>query len=262
MKIRSRALMSLGGLLGTGLIRAWMSTLDYKAALYDPSLDPASPECRGRKVFILWHEYLLFPICLQSLSDVAVLLSRHGDADILSRLASQLRLHAVRGSTRRGGEAAVRELLRESGNMHLVITPDGPRGPRRRMAAGPIYLASRMALPVVAVGFGSNRPWRVTNAWDRFAIPRPFSRARAVVSPEILVPEGLDREGLEHFRQRIEALLNRLCDEADAWAASGACWKGQVSVTFRSSRRIRRRFDAAHASAGLSPQPEKMASRR
>ena len=73
-----------------------------------------------------------------------------------------------------------------------------------------------------------------------------LSRARAVVSPEIVVPEGLDRGGLEHFRQRIEALLNRFCDEADAWAASGTSWKGQVRVTFRSNERIVRRFDGPH----------------
>ena len=113
---------------------------------------------------------------------------------------------------------------------------------------------------MVAVGFGADRPWRIARAWDRFAIPRPFSRARAVVGPEIVVPDGLDRDGLEHFRQRIEALLNGLCDEADVWAASGACWKGQVSVTLRSRRRAGRRFDAAHPEGGLSPQTERVAS--
>jgi hypothetical protein len=239
-----------------------MGTLDYRASLVDPGLDPASPECRGRKLYVLWHEYLLFAICLHTVSDVAVLLSRHRDADILSHLASQLRLHAVRGSTRRGGTAAVRELLREGGNGHLVITPDGPRGPRRRMAPGPVYMASKLGLPVVAVGFSADRPWRIARAWDRFAIPRPFSRARAVVGPEVFVPDGLDRDGLEHFRGRIETLMNRLCDEADAWAASGACWKGQVSVTLRSRRRAHRRFDAAHPSGGLSPKTEKVASTR
>jgi len=262
MKIKSPALAGLGGLMGASLARTWMSTLDNKASLYDPSLDPASPECRGRKVFVLWHEYLLFAICLHSLSDVAVLLSRHRDADILFHLASRLGFHVVRGSTRRGGAAAVRELLREGGNGHLVLTPDGPRGPRRRMAPGPVYMASKLGLPVVAVGFGSDRPWRVARAWDRFAIPRPFSRARAVVGPEIFVPDGLDRDGLEHFRGRIEALLNGLCDEADAWAASGASWKGQVSVTLRSRRRAGRRFDAAHPNGRPSVQTENVASTR
>jgi hypothetical protein len=98
------------------------------------------------------------------------------------------------------------------------------------MAPGAVYLASRLGLPLVAMGFGYDRPWRVTRAWDQFAIPRPFSRARAVVSPDLYIPSGLDRQGLEHFRQRVEALLNRLCDEAESWAASGGRRRGERLV--------------------------------
>jgi lysophospholipid acyltransferase (LPLAT)-like uncharacterized protein len=214
-------------------MRLWMSRLDYKAVFFDRRVDPTLSASYGQKIFIFWHEYILFPIFLQSFTAVAVLLSRHGDADILTHLISHFRVHPVRGSTQRGGTAAIRELFRTAGRMHLVITPDGPRGPRRRMAPGPVYLASKLGLPLVAIGFGCDRPWRVRRAWDQFAIPRPFSRARAVVGPEIAVPAGLDREGLEHFRQRTESLMNRLCEDADAWAASGASWKGEVTVSFR-----------------------------
>ena len=56
--------------------------------------------------------------------------------------------------------------------MNLTITPDGPRGPRRQLAQGPVYLASKLGMPIVAMGFGYDRPWRF-NSWDRFAIPRP-----------------------------------------------------------------------------------------
>ena len=56
--------------------------------------------------------------------------------------------------------------------MHLTITPDGPHGPRRRMAPGPIYLASKLGLPLVLMGYAYDRPWRLPS-WDRFAVPRP-----------------------------------------------------------------------------------------
>ena len=95
-------------------------------------------------------------------------------------------------------------MLDRSRSTHLTITPDGPRGPRRRLAPGCVYLASKLGLPLVLMGFGYDRPWRVHRAWDQFAVPRPCSRARAVVSGEIFVPPELDREGLEHFRRRIE----------------------------------------------------------
>ncbi len=81
-----------------------------------------------------------------------------------------------------------------------------------------------------------DRPWRVKKSWDQFAIPRPFSRARCVVSPEIHVPAALDREGLEHYRAKVERLLNRLCDEAEAWAAAGTQKIGQFVLGHRCIR--------------------------
>ena len=116
-----------------------------------------------------------------------MLLSRHRDAEILSHVAYHLGFDFVRGSTNRGGVTALRELLAKSRTMHLTITPDGPRGPRRRMAPGPIYLASKLGLPLVLMGYGYDRPWRVQQLGP-FAIPRPFSRARAMPSGEIFVP--------------------------------------------------------------------------
>ena len=219
MKINIPFLNKVGGLLGATAIRQWMSTLDYKAALYDGAVDPAYPS-RGQRIYVFWHEYILFPIYLRGHCNLAMLLSRHTDAEILSHAAYHLGYDFVRGSTNRGGTAALRELLRKSRNMHLTITPDGPRGPRRRMAPGPVFLASKLGLPLVVMGFGFDRPWRF-NSWDRFAIPRPYSRARAVVSPEIFVPPHLDRNGLEHHRARIEDLMNRLSDEAAVWAEMG-----------------------------------------
>jgi lysophospholipid acyltransferase (LPLAT)-like uncharacterized protein len=79
------------------------------------------------------------------------------------------------------------------------------------------------------MGMGYDRPWRV-NSWDRFAIPRPGSRARGVVSPACTIPPNLDRDGLEHYRLHVEQLLNRLTDEAEAWARSGTSKTCQQSV--------------------------------
>ena len=229
MKIDSPFLNGVGGLLATVGMRSLMSTLDFKVAYYDRSIDPAFPECRGQKIYIFWHEYILFPFYQRRHCNLAMLLSRHQDAEILSRAARHMGFEFVRGSTRRGGVAAIRELLRTSRRMHLAVTPDGPRGPRRRLAPGVIYLASKLGLPLGLMGFGYDRPWRI-NSWDRFAVPRPFSRARCVPSPNIHVPPGLDRHGLEYFRQKIEDLLTRLTAEAEAWAESGTRKIGQQSI--------------------------------
>jgi hypothetical protein len=233
MKLTSPLLNKLGGLLASAAVRQWMGTLDYKAAYYDRAVDPVFPECRGQKIYIFWHEYILFPLYLRGRCNIAMLLSRHHDAEILSHAAHHLGFEFVRGSTNRGGAAALREMLAKSQTMHLTITPDGPRGPRRRLAPGCIYLASKLGLPLVAMGYGYDRPWRVRRAWDQFAIPRPHSRVRAIPSGEIFVPSNLDRDGIEHYRRRIEQLLNRLTLEAEVWAESGARKIGQQNVERR-----------------------------
>ncbi|MCC6126754.1 MAG: lysophospholipid acyltransferase family protein [Pirellulales bacterium] len=233
MKLNLPILNKLGGLLGAKAVGAWMGTLDYKAAYYDYTIDPIFPECRGQKIYIFWHEYILFPFYLRGHCNMAMLLSRHRDAEILSYAAHHRGFEFVRGSTNRGGVTALRELLAKSKKMHLTITPDGPRGPRRKLAPGAIYLASKIGLPLVAMGYGYDRPWRVKKAWDQFAIPRPGTRARAIPSGEIFIPPDLDRDGLEYFRQKVEKLLNRLTEEAEAWAESGARKLGQRNVERR-----------------------------
>jgi len=235
MKLDFPLLHKLGGLLSTAAIRSWMGTLDYKVAYYDRAIDPIYPECRGQKIYIFWHEYILFPLYMRGHCNLSMLLSRHRDAEVLSHVAHHLGFDFVRGSTNRGGVAALRELLAKSRSMHLTITPDGPRGPRRRLAPGSIYLASKLGLPLVLMGFGYDRAWRVKRAWDQFAVPRPFSRARVICSGNVHVPPKLDREGLEHFRQRVEQLLKRLTAEAEAWAASGTRKIEQCDVQRRAA---------------------------
>jgi lysophospholipid acyltransferase (LPLAT)-like uncharacterized protein len=227
MKIENAFLHRLGGLVSSAAVRCWMGTMDYKVLYADPAIDPVFPECRGQKIYIFWHEYILFPLYLRGHCNLAMLLSRHRDAEILSYAAHHLGFEFVRGSTNRGGVGAIRELLARSRDMHLTITPDGPRGPRRQLAPGCVYLASKLGLPLVAMGFGYDRPWRVRRAWDQFAVPRLGGRARAVVSGDVFIPPELDRDGLEHHRQQTEQLLNRLTDEAEFWAASGARRAGQ-----------------------------------
>ncbi len=227
------------GFLASEAIRAWMGTLDYRALCYDRSVDPQLG-CQQPRIYLLWHENILMPLYLRGHCDLAMLLSRHRDANILARVAYHLGFDCVRGSTNRGATTAIRELARRGRKMHLAITPDGPRGPRRHCAQGPIYLASKLQLPLVPLGFGFDRPWR-TKSWDRFAIPRPFSRARAVMGPALTIPSHLDRDEIENCRRRIESLLTTLSNEASEWAESGISRVGEI-VGCRQSRMARSKW--------------------
>jgi lysophospholipid acyltransferase (LPLAT)-like uncharacterized protein len=228
-----RAVMKLGGLITAEATRAWMSTLDYRAAFYDHSVDPALG-IGGPRIYIFWHENILAPLYLRGHCRLTMLLSQHSDADILARIAYHFGFDCVRGSTYRGGARAIWELFERSRRQHLTMTPDGPRGPRRKLAQGPIYLASRLQLPLVVMGFGYDRPWRV-RSWDRFAVPRPFSRARAIIGAPLMLPRDLKRADMERCRQRVENLLNSFTWEAEAWAAAGTRKAGEVVMVPQST---------------------------
>jgi lysophospholipid acyltransferase (LPLAT)-like uncharacterized protein len=229
MKLISPLITNTAALCTSAVIRRWMGTLDFRAAYYNTCVDPSRAECRQRGIYVFWHEYMPFLMYLRGNCDLAMLMSRHRDADILSRLALHFGFEFVRGSTRRGGQRAVRDLMRKSQTHHLTITPDGPRGPRRKLAAGCVYLAAKLNMPIIAIGLGYDQPWRL-NTWDRFAIPRPFSRARAIPSPPLRVPADVDRDGVEWHRRYVERVLLRLTAEAEAWATAGTRKENEVVV--------------------------------
>lgn len=218
--MKLHGLEDLGGVAAATLVRHWMETLDVRVRYVDPALDPAHPACDGRAIYVFWHEYILAPLAFRNRCSLAMLLSRHRDADILFRVGGLMGFELIRGSTNRGGAAALRALLAKSRQRHVAITPDGPRGPRRRLAPGAVYLASKIGLPIVPLGIGFDRPWRMPT-WDRFAVPRPFSRGRAALGEAIYVPEDADRDELERRRRRVEDALQEVTIQAETWAVQG-----------------------------------------
>lgn len=208
-----------GGMLLIRLVNAWMSTLNYRAAAYAEGTDPALDDFDGPAIFIFWHEYIPVPLYLRPNARLAVLLSQHQDAELLTQAAHFAGLETVRGSTHRGATSALKTLLTTGRGRNLAITPDGPRGPRRQLAPGCIYLSSRLQIPLILMGMGYDRPWRYRRVWDQFAIPKPFSRARVVSSPRVQIAADLDRDQIEAQRLWVENCLNQLCVTAERWAA-------------------------------------------
>ena len=168
MKLKSSFAIGGWALATTAVLRHWLGTLDYKVDFADPDVDPVNSAYRGAKIYVFWHENILMPLYLRGHSNISMLLSRHWDANILDRVARMMGFGVVRGSTFHGGSAALRELAERAAEGNLTITPDGPRGPRRRLAPGCVFLASTLGIPIVVMGMGYDRPKRV-GTWDRFA---------------------------------------------------------------------------------------------
>lgn len=194
-------------------LRVWLGTLNVHLDLDDPAVDPR----RGGAghIFCIWHETILFLGHYFRDCGMHVMISRSADGEFVTRTIECLGYKAVRGSTGRGGPRAVREMLRDRAAPNLVLTPDGPKGPRREAQMGAVYLASRLQMPLVAVGGGFDRAWRM-NSWDRLVMPRPFSRAAICVAPAFHVPLDADEGVLEVYRRRLETELLTMTDKADA----------------------------------------------
>ena len=155
MEYLQSLLLRGGGLFASTCLRHWMSTLDYKAAYYDPAIDPAFPNGNSRKrLYIFWHEYITFMLYLRKCCNLTMLLSRHKDAELLGHIADLFGFGTVRGSSSRGGAEALLAMMNKSKHCHLTITPDGPRGPRRKLSRGCLFLASKLQIPIVMVGMG------------------------------------------------------------------------------------------------------------
>ena len=227
MKIRNPQLIRAASWLGAQFVRSWMRTVGYEYRPLGPNLDPHQADIAGRYIYAFWHENLLAPLSQYARSDIYVLISKHADGQMVAGLAQHLGFELVRGSSTRSGVEAVRQMLRLSQKAHLAVTPDGPRGPRREVQAGLVYLAAKTGLPVAPVGIGYRRAWRM-GSWDRFALPRPFSSMKCVTPEPIRVPADAGRDELEHYRQQVERSLNEVGTLAENWAATGV-WTGPAA---------------------------------
>jgi lysophospholipid acyltransferase (LPLAT)-like uncharacterized protein len=179
---------------------------------------PSRGKLKGQFIYAFWHENILTPCGFFARRDVLVLISHHADGELIAQVCKHLGLGTVRGSSTRGGFKALRELIRASSEYHLAVMPDGPRGPRRRIDPGLIYLAAKTGLPIVLLGIGHDRPWRL-NTWDRFVVPRPFSRSVCIALDPVHVPENADKSTLEQIRVRLERDLTKVTDHAERLAS-------------------------------------------
>ncbi len=189
----------------------------------------AAPATAGEPaIATFWHECLpLLPaLWLLMRRDGAhgtphVLVSKHRDGRFIGLAMRSFGVTVVHGSSskdgtardvsEKGGAASVRVLLAVLGaGEHILITPDGPRGPRRRAAQGVAQIAALSGRPVLPIGAQSSRV-RILPTWDRMRVPLPFARGVIVCGAPVVVP----RDGWEAAVPAIEAALTAATDEAD-----------------------------------------------
>ena len=192
--------------------------------------DNLAPFVAGKPAVIaFWHEMLpvACAVWLRTQQErvaagrpagrVSALVSRHSDGRFIGEVLRRFNCDLVRGSSSkrgrdRGGQEAIRSLsavLAAGGQ--VVITPDGPRGPRRQAAPGVAQIAALAGVPVVPLGAATTRVRRL-QTWDRMAVPLPWGRGTLVCGAPLDVSVG----GMDAALPGIEAALTAAADEAEA----------------------------------------------
>lgn len=194
---------------------SWLAALYMRLVKITGKWEEISDKALHRQaIFAFWHGrlFMIAPFAPRS-PRFHVLISQHRDGELIALVMKRFGIMPVRGSSTRGGTKAVREIMaaHESGD-HLAITPDGPKGPARKVSPGVVTLSRKLNLPVIPVTYSASKR-KILKTWDSFMLPLPFGRGVIMVGESL---EPRDFPDAESMRLALETSLNRLTDEADA----------------------------------------------
>jgi lysophospholipid acyltransferase (LPLAT)-like uncharacterized protein len=160
----------LGAAFVATIARTWRFRVVNEAAY-------AAERAAGRSVvLVLWHGEMLPLLYYHRHRRIAVLVSEHGDGEIIARILQTFGFRLIRGSTSRGAARALIAVDRElREGIDVGITPDGPRGPRHSVAPGALLAAHRAGARLMPLAIGASSFWQL-GSWDHFMIPKPFAK--------------------------------------------------------------------------------------
>ena len=221
----------------------WFATL--RVRYHDEEHKRKTLDAGQAIIFTCWHYslFLLFQIMRGYRGVVMVSSSR--DGDYIARFAELFGLTAVRGSRNRQGTQALKGLLavcREGRSVGLVA--DGSQGPAMVAQPGSILMASRTGNQILPAAWSASSYFTL-RSWDSTAFPLPFSRVDVVFGEPLAVAEGLDSDGVEQYRQNLEARLNAIYQRAwqlqgrESHYTPGA--EGRARLSARSRRRMNKK---------------------
>ncbi|MEY2493573.1 MAG: hypothetical protein QOJ45_65 [Verrucomicrobiota bacterium] len=207
---RARVLIELG----FGLYRLWARTL--RLQVEDPH-DVVGFVRKQPVIFAIWHNRLLM---LPRVFDPSFptrqsygLISASRDGDLIAIFIERSGYGTIRGSSSRKGVIALRQLvetLAAGGN--VLVTPDGPRGPVYQASQGVVFLAQKSGAPVIPIHMEYSSCWRL-KSWDRFVVPRPFAKLRAIFGAPIQMPPMENADQSEAERIRLQNAMMSLVEE-------------------------------------------------
>jgi lysophospholipid acyltransferase (LPLAT)-like uncharacterized protein len=209
VKPQINAFMRIIGIpLAYYLIRFYLSLVRIRVVNEDTLLNHLKNG--GKAIGAFWHQRFFGAIgYAKKFSTLApsVIISQSRDGEMIARVAIRLGFRPVRGSSSRGGMQALAAIIKDLVLNHVAVhAVDGPQGPKGVVKGGLILMAQLSRAAIFPVYISVDRAW-ITRSWDRFLIPKPFSRILIRWEDPIFVPEDMDSATFEAIRMDLESKM-------------------------------------------------------
>ena len=167
-------------------------------------------------IIAFWHNRLLLMThCWKSNYPFHMLISKHPDGRLISKIINWFGISSINGSSTSGGGNAIRQLIRQLKNGSSIgITPDGPSGPIYKVNSGSIALAQLSGAKIIPVSASINHK-RIISSWDKLIFPYPFSNIVCVWGEPIMIARNCNKKDILTSIKELEIKLNALSEEAD-----------------------------------------------
>lgn len=205
MTFRERLRWRFVGTFGKAILWLWSKSTRMK--IVGDADYRALRKAKKPVIFLVWHGKIFIVPYFFRRRGIMPLISPSRDGEIPARIMDGWGYKILRGSGSHVVKEAWLEMKKElqSGG-EVIIVPDGPRGPDRKLKLGCIKLAAEMGAALVPFSFSTTRK-KVLKSWDRFLMFYPFSKVVAVYGKPLEIRSGLADEEMETERQRIETLM-------------------------------------------------------
>ena len=212
------------------LVAAYMTLVKYTTRWDIERADQVQEIIEGKKgvIALVWHSrfMMLTSAWKKKYQLPYVLISRSRDGAVVAHASHFLGLKTIRGSAKKaakgnmaakakgGAKASLDIVTALEKDGCIVVTPDGPRGPRQRLGDGPIRLARLTGVPLMPCTFAV-RNRKQFKSWDRLVMPLPFGKGKIIWGTPVTVAADADERTIEHIRERIESEMNIFLADAD-----------------------------------------------
>ena len=206
--LRQRILLTLISWTAVLLIRLIGPTLKFEVVA-EENVPADGYRYAPAGIYCFWHRCVIPGAWRFRNMQIAIMISRSFDGELISRIAGKLGFRPVRGSSSRGGAGALLAMREELDLGHpAVFTADGPRGPMYVAKPGPVLLAKKTGYKIVGFHIAVERAW-ILKSWDKMMIPKPFSRAVIYISSPLAVPADATGEQMESLHQEMQRRMER-----------------------------------------------------